>query len=199
MKTKNLVEITHWCHVALAEILSSGDLAVDLTVGNGNDTLFLYNIVGPEGNVVGFDIQMVALESTRSFLESSDARVKIHPEGSFPEPLDSGTHLFQADHVRFTEFLHGSPKAVIANLGYLPGGDHGVVTQTPTTIAALAGALEKLLPGGRLAVVCYVEHAGGREEAEAVEKLFADQAGNRFHVLRINNSLAAKSPFLLVA
>jgi len=35
--------------------LTPGDTAVDGTVGNGHDTLFLAECVGPTGRVVGFD------------------------------------------------------------------------------------------------------------------------------------------------
>lgn len=196
---RNLVEISRWAHFTLAEVLSDGDLAVDLTVGNGKDTLFLHETAGSGGCVIGFDIQMKVLENAGSLLENSGARVKMYAEGYVPETLDHGIHLIHADHARFTEFVHGNPSAVIANLGYLHGGDHGIVTQAPTTVTALRAAMDQLAPGGRLAVVCYVEHAGGREEAEAVEKLFSEHAGNRFRVLRVDNPLAAKSPLLLVA
>jgi 16S rRNA C1402 N4-methylase RsmH len=199
LETKNLVEITHWTHVTLAEVLTPGDLAVDLTVGNGKDALFLFNIVGIQGCVVGFDIQLEALQGTMSLLENVGADVKLHTEGAITGVPTPGVQLILADHARWADFVHGSPKAVIANLGYLPGGDHEIVTRAPTTEAALKAAMDKLAPGGRLAVVCYIEHPGGREEAEAVENLFSEQAGNRFQVLRIDNPLAATSPFLLVA
>jgi len=194
----NLVDITRWAHITLAEALSPGDLAVDLTVGNGKDTLYLHDAVGLEGCVVGFDIQMVALESARSLLESTGARVKIYVEGSATGSLNSGVHLFQADHARFTEFIPGSPKGIVANLGYLPGGDQSVVTTKQSTSAALKAAMSSLTAGGRLAVVCYVEHPGGYEEAEAVEKLLSEQSEG-FHVLRMSNQKARNAPFLLVA
>ena len=60
-------------------------------------------------------------------------------------------------------------------------------------------ALERLPVGGRLAVVCYLDHPGGLEEAEAVKALFAKEADGRFRVIRIDNYLYRKGPFLLVA
>ena len=47
----------------LSEVLQPGDLAVDLTAGNGSDTLFLAQTVGPTGTVLAFDIQVQALAS----------------------------------------------------------------------------------------------------------------------------------------
>ncbi|MDT8367253.1 MAG: hypothetical protein RRA15_12330 [bacterium] len=68
MTTNNLIQTTHWSHIVLAEVPQSGDTAVDLTVGNGKDTLFLWESVGPEGCDVGFDIQTEALEKASVLL-----------------------------------------------------------------------------------------------------------------------------------
>jgi hypothetical protein len=94
--------------------------------------------------------------------------------------------------------VNSPPKGIIANLGFLPGSDQGIVTQIPTTLAALKTGFEKLSAGGRLAVVCYVGHPGGREEADAVEELFNSQQEDKFRILSIANKLSEDSPFLLV-
>ncbi len=46
-----------------------GDCVVDATAGNGSDTLFLAQSVGPRGRVFAFDVQAEALENTRRRLE----------------------------------------------------------------------------------------------------------------------------------
>jgi tRNA A58 N-methylase Trm61 len=134
---------------------------VDLTVGNGKDTLFLWNAVGPHGCVIGFDIQMEALENAEALVRKECAEVNVYPDASSPVHKEHGIHLILANHSRWMDFVHRSPKAVIANLGYLPGSDHEIVTQIPTTIAALTAVLEGLSAGGLLVVVCYVKHPGG--------------------------------------
>ena len=48
--------------------LEKGDIAVDATMGNGSDTLFLCKLVGKEGKVYSFDIQGKALENTKNKL-----------------------------------------------------------------------------------------------------------------------------------
>ena len=53
---------------ALLQAVNAGDTVVDATMGNGHDTLFLAELVGPEGHVCAFDIQESALESTRALL-----------------------------------------------------------------------------------------------------------------------------------
>lgn len=202
MDSLNLTEITHWSHVVLAEILSAGDFAVDLTVGNGKDTLFLLEAVGKTGCVVGFDIQEEALLTAKASLEAAGARAEIAGAASVDTPLGvaPGVWLIAGDHSRWAELVEGAPRAIIANLGYLPGGDKGVTTSAPSTLKALQGGLERLAPGGRLAVVCYVGHPGGAEEAALVTGLFATgELRKKFRVLKIGNPNAEGSPFLVVA
>jgi SAM-dependent methyltransferase len=198
LKNSKLIDMTRWSHLVLSEVLLPGDLAVDLTVGNGHDTSFLYKTVGPSGCVVGFDIQTEALEKATARLEAHGASVKFQTENRMPLSREPGVHFFLADHAVWAEYVSGSPKAIIANLGYLPGTDHSLATKAPATISALETSLERLVPGGRVAVVCYVGHPGGREEAESVEELLTGAEGDHFKVLRVENPDARDAPFLLV-
>lgn len=61
--------------------------------------------------------------------------------------------------------------AVMFNLGYLPGedADPAVITKTESTLAALNAAITLLRPGGIITAVVYPGHAGGAQEAAAVE------------------------------
>lgn len=45
--------------------LKEGDIAVDATIENGNDTVFLAEIVGQSGKVYAFDIQQDAVKNTQ--------------------------------------------------------------------------------------------------------------------------------------
>ena len=45
--------------------MKEGDLCIDATAGNGNDTLFLCELVGECGRVLAFDIQKEAVENTK--------------------------------------------------------------------------------------------------------------------------------------
>src|SRR5947209_15570028 len=58
------VYATRW----LKEVLRPGAFAVDATVGNGYDTLFLAHRVGPAGRVLGFDVQKGALTNATEML-----------------------------------------------------------------------------------------------------------------------------------
>lgn len=157
--SKSTLPLVNRAHTALAELLVEGDIAIDATVGNGHDTLFLARQVGESGTVYGFDIQEQALDT---------AYKRLQEEG-----LTGRVSLYHAGHeamaVVLPESVSGRVKAVMFNLGYLPGGDKQRITAINTTLAALEQALSLLAPGGAISVLAYTGHPGGREEAEAVK------------------------------
>lgn len=141
------------------EHLKEGDVAVDFTMGNGNDTLFLSKAVGESGRVYAFDIQEEALISTRAHLEANGA----------PENYT----LICASHHRVKEFVDGPIKAGMFNLGYLPrSGKKAVTTMRETTMPAVEAALELLAPDGVLIVAIYPGHEEGALEGEMLREYF---------------------------
>lgn len=142
-------------HREVAAVLRVGELAVDATAGNGHDTVFLAERVGPTGRVLAFDIQAAAIEATRARLAAAGLAERVG--------LVLGSHGDLAQHV-----APGGVAAVMFNLGYFPGGDHAVITRTADTLRALGAAVAALRPGGILTVVCYPGHPGGEEESAAV-------------------------------
>lgn len=152
--------------------LAPGDLAIDLTVGNGGDTLWLAAAVGPEGAVLGIDVQEEAIRATRRRLEAVGCDVTVD--------------LRCADHARLATLVPGEWRgrvgAAVANLGYLPRSDSPVVTRPETTVAAFAAALGLLRVGGALVAVVYTQHAGGVAELAAVERWAGGLEPARFTV-----------------
>lgn len=67
--------ILNFAHHLLEESVCKGDTVIDATCGNGNDTLFLSNTVGENGDVLAFDIQQQAIEKTKEVL-IGNARTK---------------------------------------------------------------------------------------------------------------------------
>ena len=49
-------QITQWCARFIKEQVSPGDLCIDATMGNGNDTLLLSTLCGEKGRVLAFDL-----------------------------------------------------------------------------------------------------------------------------------------------
>ncbi len=176
---------TELLHLLLKAEITAGDFVVDATAGNGHDTVFLAKAVGETGKVLAIDIQAQAIESTAARLESEGLRDQVN--------LHHGCH---ADLAKMTGAQN--PRAIVFNLGYLPGGDHGLITRTDKTLKALSAALEILVPGGVLAVVCYPGHDGGDEEAAAVELFITSLSANRtarYGML----STEKPAPFLLLS
>jgi predicted methyltransferase len=150
--------LTRIAQARLAEVLHDGSLAVDATVGNGHDTLFLARQVGPAGRVWGFDIQADALARVQMQLVQCELAERV-------QLLHMGhEHL----HTQLPAAARGRLAAVMFNLGYLPGGDKQLTTLPDTTLQALAGSVANLCPGGLLSVIVYRGHPGGQAEADAV-------------------------------
>ena len=144
----------------IMEHLREGDVAVDFTMGNGNDTLFLSKAVGETGRVYAFDIQEEALASTKAHLESNGA----------PQNYT----LICASHHRVKEFVSEPIKAGMFNLGYLPrSGKKAVTTMRETTMPAVEAALELLAPDGVLIVAIYPGHEEGALEGEMLREYFS--------------------------
>lgn len=176
---------TELAHSLVAAVVRPGDTVVDATVGNGRDTAVLARLVGPAGRVIGFDVQPRALEAARRRLAALEgaAACELHCES----------------HAAMGERVPDRLAAAMFNLGYLPGGDHAVVTRTTETLAGLEAAWRRLATGGLLTVVCYPGHPGGEEEADAVARwtlALADTA----RVARYQMTGTRKpAPFLLAA
>jgi predicted methyltransferase len=163
----------------LSTVLKPGDWAVDATVGNGHDTLWLAQQVGPQGCVFGFDVQEAALAAATRRLEGF-TQVSFYQCGH--------EHLA----TRLPPTSQGRITAVMFNLGYLPGTTHDIKTCAPSTLAALDQALDFLAIGGIITLILYPGHTGGAEEAAAVRSR-SDQLSPAFVVTR-HVRLNARAP-----
>ncbi len=136
--------------------IKKGGVAVDFTMGNGHDTLWLSEAMGENGKVYAFDIQPQALESSRRLLEAENA-----PK-NYTLILDSHSNVM--DYV--------SEKICIGmfNLGFLPGGDKSITTKRETTMVAIRAAIDLLDDDGALLIAVYPGHAEGTIEGELIEE-----------------------------
>ena len=153
----------------LRAILAPGDRAIDATMGNGHDTALLCSLVGPEGRVYAFDVQPAALEATRRRLAE--------------EGLAGQAELFLLGHEHMREAVGEPVKAIVFNLGWLPGGDHRITTLTATTLPAIQQALALLMPMGVLVICVYPGHPEGEREQEMVTRLLSSLSPREYNVL----------------
>lgn len=140
----------------LAAHLPHPKLCIDATCGNGGDTAFLCRLAGPEGRVLGFDIQPEAIASTRKHLEQLGvpaARYELHCQS-------------HADLLQVVQ--PGTADAVMFNFGWLPGADHAVFSTAQSSIPALQAALEAVRPGGVVSAILYSGQVIGTDEKQTV-------------------------------
>lgn len=152
------ISLTNAAHHLISDKLRPGDIAIDATVGNGHDTLFLASLISPSGKIFGFDIQQAALDSALEKCRQTHTQeclVLIH-----------NSHAAMAAYI--PAHLHGKISAIMFNLGYLPGGDKSIITQTDSTITALTSACRILAIDGIITILAYPGHPGGDLECDAV-------------------------------
>ena len=166
--------------------LREGDVAVDFTMGNGNDTLFLSETVGETGRVYAFDVQEEALVSTKEHLESRGA----------PENYT----LICASHHLVKDYVKEPIKAGMFNLGYLPrSGKKSVTTMRETTMPAVEAAIDLLADDGILLIAVYPGHEEGNLEGEMLASYFATLDRRKICVSRFNIMNSPTSPYFFIA
>ena len=150
-----MYQITQWCHHFIEQQVKAGDICIDATMGNGHDTELLCRLTGPQGQVLAFDIQEMALTNTRKRLQEAEL-----PD-NYRLILDSHSHMDQyadADSV----------SCIVFNFGYLPGGDHGLATKPESSIAAIEQGLSLLKKDGLMSLCIYSGGDSGFEERDAL-------------------------------
>lgn len=157
MKRTSLSDITH---SIVREYLQAGDLAIDATLGNGHDSVFLAQCVGDDGHIYGFDVQLQALQASRQRLMQHGLLARV--------TLLHASHAQLIHHIPHK--LQGQIKAIMFNLGYLPGADKSIITQTNSTLLATDAACQLLSDQGVLTVMAYPGHVGGDEETRCLEQ-----------------------------
>lgn len=144
-----------WAAELIEKALYPGATAVDATLGNGHDALWLCSLVGEEGRVYGFDVQAEAVQNSQNRLQEAS--------------VDQRARLILDGHQHMLKYVPAeSADAVMFNLGWLPGAAHGVTTQTETTLQAVNAALMVLKEEGILTICVYPGHEEGAREREAL-------------------------------
>lgn len=181
-------------HTLLSQVIKPGDTVIDATVGNGNDTLFLCRaLTGPTGvtgRLYGFDIQQGAIHNTERMLaenlvttdEMDQVLLSVRNHKSFPATIPPR-----------------SVKAIVYNLGYLPGqtSDKSIKTEASDTVQSITNALELVCKGGLISIMCYRGHDGGMEEASAVDAMMGQLCPREWKVFSHNPLNQPTSPVLV--
>jgi len=180
MRGKVLENVTLVSQLFMSQVVKAGAICIDATTGNGNDTLYLSNLVGETGKVFGFDVQAVAIENTRE---------KLLLEGQY-----DNCQLFLQGHENMAEYIHQPIDFIIFNLGYLPRADKAVKTKESTTLPAIDSALDLLKPFGILWLVIYPGHDEGAIESSAIQNYLSGLDQKKYCVMRSQFINQANTP-----
>lgn len=148
-------QITQYCHKQIECFCEGVELAIDATMGNGYDTLFLCRLLDSGGRIISFDIQEEALNNTKELLEK--------------EGFSARAELILDSHENMDKYA-GSESAdlIIFNFGYLPGGDHSISTKPETSLNAVKKGLDILKNGGLMSLCIYSGGDSGFDEKNAL-------------------------------
>lgn len=180
-----LERVIQYAQTLLELAVADGDIAVDATAGNGHDTLFLANLVGDTGFVYAFDIQKDAVDATLHRL--------------LDNALEHRAIVLRDGHENIAKYVNKPVAGAIFNLGYLPGGNHDVVTKPNTTIQALESLLQLLKVGGMIVLVVYHGHEGGKQERDEVIRFVSELPQKYIHVLRYEFINQKNDPPFIIA
>ncbi len=176
-------QVLIYAHTLIKSCTTEGDKAIDATVGNGFDTLFLSQLVTSSGKVYGFDIQQQAINNTKKLLDENHCQ---------------NVELYQLGHENINSVIFDKVSSAIFNLGYLPHGDKFITTIGENTIEAIKQILPILKLNGLIVLVVYHGHPHGKEEKEALLSYVSTLDQKHYQVLNyqfINQKNDA--PFLI--
>ena len=164
--------------------LKEGDVAADFTMGNGHDTEFLCKTVGERGRVYAFDIQEMAVNSTRENLKKAEC----------PQNYT----LIHDSHHNAAKYIDGKIKAGMFNLGYLPGGDKNITTMRETTMPAIEAAISMLDRDAILCVAIYPGHEEGDLEGKMVSEYLSSLDRFTYSIAQIKIINSPTSPYFMI-
>ena len=135
-------------------IINSDSICVDMTAGNGNDSLYLARLAK---YVYAFDIQEEAINNSKK-------RTKDYQNIQYI--LDN--------HANIKEHVHEKIDVAFFNLGYLPNSSSDITSNKDDTKKAILVAYDLLKDGGYLSINSYRGQSGGLAEYNMIEKLIDD-------------------------
>ena len=141
-------------HKYIKSLISKDDTVIDMTTGNGNDTLYLCSLAN---KVYGFDIQKEAIEKTRIKTKDYDNLILIND-----------------NHANIDKYINEKIRLAIFNLGYLPNSNSEIITDKESTLLAFKKTYDLLKDNGYIIITFYVGHVGGKDEFYYLDKYIKD-------------------------
>lgn len=163
--------------------INESDFVMDATMGNGYDTLFLWKKVKPTGKVIAFDVQPRAIYQTKELLRNNGWKED-----------DPAVELILDSHGHFVKYVDRPLKAVMFNLGYLPGSDKEISTSWTEMKCVMDHLVHRyLIVGGYISIVSYSGHDEGKSEQAELLTYVRNLPSKYWGVMEITRSNAAES------
>lgn len=162
-------------HKYLSSLINKDDICVDMTAGNGFDTLFLAD---KAKHVYAFDISVQAIHNTKEKVKDFNNVTLIHD-----------------DHSNIDNYINEDIKLFIFNLGYLPNGDKTIITQKDNTLIAFKKAYDLLINNGYIVITFYIGHKGGKDEYYLLDDYIKE---NKFQIIETYRQDKINSPITYI-
>ena len=175
-----LTKNSETAHMIWERYINEDSVAIDMTCGNGNDTLYLAERCR---FVYCIDIQEEAIHNTDVLLKKNG--------------LDN-CELIQCDHKDIRDHISEKADLIVYNLGYLPKGNKEITTTADSTVKSLECALELLKVNGLISIMIYWGHSQGKTEREEILKYVSELDGSIYHVAYLSYPNQKNTPPELV-
>lgn len=152
----------------------SGNVVVDFTMGNGNDTLFLADNFDL---VYAFDIQEEAIKNTQKKLKK----------------YDNVTYIL--DNHKNMDYYIKDYDIGIFNLGYLPRSNSSITTTLESTQEAIIKAIDRV--NEVLFIVVYPGHEEGLKESKWINTYTRKLDNRKYNVSMYRMLNKYKSPYVI--
>lgn len=160
------------------KFIKPGDITVDATCGNGNDTLILAKL---SKKVFAFDVQQDAINNTKILLDKNNI---------------NNVSLINDSHENMDKYLNEYKNKISLftfNLGYLPNGNKDIMTNYKSTLEAIKKALKLLNNKGIILVTCYPHEEGKKESNTIIKYLNNNKISHKIY----KNTNNLNAPFLI--
>lgn len=172
----NYINMTEKSHELLLPYMTKDSIAVDMTLGNGHDTLFFSKHVK---EVFSFDIQQQAIDVSLQLLNLHNVK---------------NVNLIKDSHHNILNYTKSFDVGIF-NLGYLPGGDKAITTHFKTTFKAIDILLSNSIKA--LVIVLYPGHEAGLIEHDFMNEYLSGLNKDYEYNIIKNNHLSNRAPYIV--
>ena len=174
---KMLERIVPFAHKIIKEYISTDGTVIDMTAGNGKDTLFLASLAE---HVYAFDIQVEAIKNTNRLLLVSKV---------------NNVTTIHDNHINVANYVKEKVQCVVFNLGYLPKGNPSITTTATTTLVALQNVLPLMKKNSIISITLYIGHENGLLESNCIKEYVSKLPSHMYSVLQYSTLNKNNAPY----